>query len=99
MINFLRVSGYSLWPEYADGDFVVTAGTSLAGQIRPGNVIVFRQADYGIMIKQVQRIDENGIFVVGTHERSADSRDFGAISRGAVIGKVIWHIKKERKKE
>jgi phage repressor protein C with HTH and peptisase S24 domain len=92
MINLLRVSGYSLWPSYRDGDFVVTAGTLLAGPIRPGDVIVFRQPDYGIMIKQVQRLDEHGIFVVGTHERSADSREFGAISRTDVIGKVIWHI-------
>lgn len=94
MINLLRVAGYSLWPGYRDGDFVVTAGTLLAGPIKPGDVIVFRQSDYGIMIKQVQQIDDDGIFVVGTHERSSDSREFGVISRSAVIGKVIWHIKK-----
>ena len=66
---------------YRDGDFVVTAGSLLAGPIKPGDVIVFRQPDYGIMIKQVERLEGDGLFVVGTHERSADSREFGAISR------------------
>jgi len=95
MFKLLKVSGHSLWPLYEDGDYVLIAHPRLAGAIRPGDVLVFRNAVYGTMIKQVERVvpDSNELYVVGTHDGSVDSREFGAISRQAVIGKVIWHIK------
>jgi type IV secretory pathway protease TraF len=48
------------------------------------------------MIKQVERLlpESDEIYVVGTHDQSVDSRQFGAISRQAVIGKVVWRIKR-----
>ena len=47
-----------------------------------------------MMIKKVSRVAEDGkeIYVVGTHENSVDSRQFGAVRKDALIGKVIWHI-------
>ena len=96
MLKLLKVSGHSLWPLYEDGDYVLIVHPRLAGAIRRGDVLVFRNAVYGTMIKQVERVvpDSNDLYVVGTHDRSVDSREFGAISRQAVIGKVIWHIKR-----
>jgi nickel-type superoxide dismutase maturation protease len=96
MLKLLRVSGLSMWPMYEDGDYVLVASPRLAGGIRPGDVVVFSHPAYGVMIKQVERIAPGGddIYVLGTHDRSVDSRQFGAISRRAVIGKVIWHIKR-----
>jgi signal peptidase I len=90
-----RVSGYSLWPLYDDGDYVLALHPTLAGTIKPGDVVVFRHPAYGTMIKQVEHIvpGSNDLYVTGTHERSTDSRDFGAISSRSVIGKVVWHIK------
>lgn len=96
MLKLLRVSGLSMWPMYEDGDYVLVASPRLAGGIGAGDVVVFNHPDYGIMIKQVERIAPGGdaIYVVGAHDHSVDSRQFGAISRQAVIGKVIWHIKR-----
>ena len=96
MLKLLRVSGLSMWPQYEDGDYVLVASPRLAGGIRAGDVVVFRHPDYGVMIKRVERVEPGGddIYVIGAHERSVDSRQFGAISRRAVIGKVIWHIKR-----
>ena len=99
MLQLLKVSGLSLWPLYEDGDYVLIAHlplARLAGGIKAGDVLVFRHPDIGIMIKQVERIlpGSGDIFVVGANERSLDSRNFGAISPQAVIGKVIWHIKR-----
>jgi type IV secretory pathway protease TraF len=47
------------------------------------------------MMKKVERVvpDRDEIYVVGTHGNSVDSRQFGAISTKALVGKVIWHIR------
>jgi nickel-type superoxide dismutase maturation protease len=95
MFKLLKVSGSSLWPLYQDGDYVLVAPPVLSGGIRRGDVLVFRHPAYDIMIKLVERILPGGqLFVVGAHEQSIDSREFGPISRKAVIGKVIWHIRR-----
>jgi nickel-type superoxide dismutase maturation protease len=95
-LQLMKVSGNSLWPLYQDGDYVLAAHPALAGNIKPGDIIVFRHPGYNTMIKQVERVlaDSGEIFVIGTHDRSVDSRQFGAISRRSVLGKVIWHIKR-----
>lgn len=95
MFKLLKVSGQSLWPLYQDGDYVLVAPLFLSGGVRRGDVVVFRHPVYDIMIKQVERIlPGNQLFVVGIHDKSVDSREFGPIERKAVIGKVIWRIKR-----
>lgn len=66
-----------------------------SGKIRAGDVIVFRQPGYGTLIKRVRRVlDEDRAFdVSGSQIQSADSRNFGAVPRERVFGKVIWHIR------
>jgi type IV secretory pathway protease TraF len=68
----------------------------LFSKSRQGDVIAFRHEAYGTMIKQVQAVssDKDEIHVTGTQENSIDSRQFGPITTEAVLGKVIWHIRK-----
>ena len=97
MLKIIKVTGTSLSPEYKDGDFVVIATSPLfLRQLKTGDVIVFRHAAYGTLIKKIGRIlPESGeYYVVGTNESSLDSRRLGPIAHTKVTGKVIWHIKK-----
>lgn len=95
MLKLLKVSGQSLWPLYQDGDYVLVAPPFLSGGVKRGDVVVFRHPVYDIMIKQVERIlPGNQLYVVGIHDKSVDSREFGPINRKAVIGKVIWRIRR-----
>jgi signal peptidase I len=97
MFRLLKVTGDSLYPVYRQGDFVlVTKIPFLLNSIRRGDVIVFKHSAYGVLIKRVERVlaDRSAYYVVGAHENSVDSRQFGLVSRGAVVGKVIWHITK-----
>jgi nickel-type superoxide dismutase maturation protease len=96
MCKLLKVSGLSLWPQYHDGDYVLVAPPLWAGGLRPGNIVVFHRPDNGhTTIKQVEHIlGDDTLYVVGTGEHSVDSRQFGPISRKALIGKVIWHFKR-----
>lgn len=97
MLRLLKVTGNSLTPDYQEGDFV------LVGKIpfffaapRPGQVIAFHQPGYGLLIKRVERVNDEGLIVTGTRLESIDSRTFGEVRPSDVIGKVIWHIRKPR---
>jgi type IV secretory pathway protease TraF len=99
MFKVLKVSENSLSPVYQEGDYVVISTIPLLfGAPRRGDVVVFRHAVYGTLIKMVEAVAPGGeeLRVVGTHADSVDSRHFGPISRQDVVGKVIWHIKKPK---
>lgn len=97
MLKFVKISDNSLLPEYQEGDYVLIAKIPfLLGSLRRGDVVVFRHPLYGMMIKKVSRVAGDGkeIYVAGTHENSVDSRQFGAVRKDALIGKMVWHIGK-----
>jgi len=97
MCRILRISGESLAPDYRHGDFVLVSKIPLLFRLpRPGEVIAFRQPGYGLLIKRVARLapQGGGLFVVGAQPQSVDSRQFGEVLPGQVIGKVIWHIRR-----
>jgi signal peptidase I len=96
MFQVIKVENDSLTPEYQEGDFVLVVKIPFfLRSIRPGDVVVFRQIAYGQMIKRVERLDAQGelIYVRGSHAESQDSRHFGPVPRGDLVGKVIWHIR------
>jgi signal peptidase I len=98
MLRLLKVTGYSLEPTYHEGDFVfVSKIPFLFVPPQPGDVIAFHQPGYGVLIKQVGQLstESDDLYVTGTHPDSVDSRQFGPVHRGDVLGKVIWHIPKK----
>jgi signal peptidase I len=98
MLRLLKVRGHSLFPDFREGDYVLAAGVPFpSGKIRAGDVVIFRQPGYGTLIKRVQKVSEKDCTyeVRGTQVNSADSRNFGPISRDQITGKVIWHIRQK----
>ena len=98
MFRLLKVRGHSLYPEYRDGDYVLTARVPFpSGKIKSGNVIVFRQPVHGLLVKRVQEVLDDGSAyeVRGTQIDSTDSRNFGPVPISQVLGKVIWHIRQK----
>ena len=99
MIQILKVTGESLSPSFLEGDFVVVSKIPFVlRRLKSGDIVVFRHPVYGTMVKQVEHISPDGeeISVIGTHPGSTDSRQFGPLWRGMLVGKVIWHIRKHR---
>jgi signal peptidase I len=100
MLRVFWIKGDSLYPEYRNGDYVITAWSPLAfKRLKLGDIIAFKHPQYGLLIKQVTHIDrETGMLEVqGTILESIDSRSFGPIPMHSVLGRVIWHIKAPRK--
>ncbi len=95
MFKIIKVTGHSLWPEYREGDYVLLRTRPFFFRLKPGDTIVFEQAAYGTMIKKIDRIDYNLVYVVGTHADSVDSRQFGPIPLEDIRGKVIWHFRQK----
>jgi nickel-type superoxide dismutase maturation protease len=97
MIRFFRVKGESMLPLLAEGDLVLAADWYwLVGAPRPGDRVVFRHPDYGTLVKLVDevRADKGQLTVRGTRPVSLDSQEFGPIPFDALLGKVIWVVKK-----
>lgn len=97
MFRFYRVTGESLEPLYREGDFVLVCKIpSLFGGVQVGDVVVLRHVGYGILIKIVAEILERdeAFMVAGLHPESTDSRQFGAVGRKEILGKVIWHVRR-----
>jgi nickel-type superoxide dismutase maturation protease len=95
MLRLIKVTGNSLWPEYWEGDFVLIVKIPFSFlRYQVGDVVVFHHPIYGTLIKKVERIQpqDGGLFVVGHHPDSVDSRQFGAVFPPSILGKVIWHI-------
>ena len=62
------------------------------GPIDLGDVVVFKRADQ-FDVKRIQRIQTDGIFVVGDNDlASTDSRSYGLIPHEDVMGTVIMRI-------
>lgn len=96
MLRIIKITGQSMQPELKEGDFVVVAAGPLFFYcLKPGQQVLFTHPEYGLMVKGIERVskDEELVWVRGHHPHSVDSRRFGPVSYGKLVGRVIWTIK------
>jgi signal peptidase I len=97
MFRIIKVSGESMSPEFNDGDYVLLSRLPLIlGMIKINSTLVFKSAEYGILIKKVSDIDRHKgtFFFTGINKNSLTSEKIGAIPRKSILGSVILHFKK-----
>ncbi len=59
-------------------------------KVRVGDLIILKK-DRKEMVKRVQKISGNEVFVVGDNKKmSTDSRHFGPVKQNQIIGKIIY---------
>lgn len=84
-------------PLLADGDLVLAVDWYwLVGDLRQGDQVVFRHPVYGTLVKLVDEIrPAQGVLTVrGTRPVSLDSQEFGPVPVSAVLGKVLWRVRR-----
>lgn len=92
----VAIEGASMEPTYRDGDWLIVAR---GGSHKPDDcVVIERQERPGIfLIKRLIRIDGAKYWVEGDNKTaSTDSRQWGALERNEIIGKVLFRYKKAR---
>ena len=89
MLRIFKISGDSLYPLYKHGQRVLCRKILKHSQIKIDDTVVFKKAQYGLMIKTVKNIDKNGYHVEGTNPYSIDSRNFGRLSMEELEYKVL----------
>jgi phage repressor protein C with HTH and peptisase S24 domain len=89
MIKLFKCEGNSLFPLYKDGQIVFCIKTR---NPKVGDVVVFYQKMYGMMIKKIERIQDDNYYLVGTNADSIDSRNFGFIPKDDIKYKVLFKI-------
>jgi nickel-type superoxide dismutase maturation protease len=86
-----RVEGISMMPLLKPEDEVLIA-SSASIPLNAGDIVVARHPHRTdlVIVKKIEAITSGGQFVLAglNSEESTDSRDFGAIDRADVIGKV-----------
>lgn len=55
-----------------------------------GDIVVFKHKTEGLMIKQVTKLDENGLYVQGTSAYSIDSSIFGYLKKEDILYKMLF---------
>jgi len=87
-----RITGDSMEPTLSSGQFVLVEKVSLRFRDpQVSEVIVFKAPVGGELIKRViRKVDQNGYWVEGDNKlRSTDSREFGPITKQAIVGRVL----------
>lgn len=91
MIKLFKCEGNSLFPLYKNNQILLTVKCSFFN-LKVGDVVVFHNNSYGLMIKQIKKIEDDMYYVVGTNPDSIDSRNFGFISKNDIKYKVLFRL-------
>src|SRR4030042_2650999 len=88
-IFLVRVEGESAWPELVSGK-TYFAASFLKPKI--GDFIVFKNPkdQKEILVKKIRSIRKNSYFAEGTLPWAKSSRDFGQVSKGLILGKILF---------
>ena len=92
MFTRFRVKGKSMEPNFREGDFVLV--NRLAYFFRKpkiGDAVIVRHSGM-LMLKRIRKVNGGTIYLAGDSERGSKL----AISKSAVVGKVMFRIKKNQ---
>lgn len=89
-------------PTLLEGDYVICkfygSGNSSGGDApQVGDVVIVdpskEKYSKGLIVKRIGEINGDGYMVYGDNrDESIDSREFGAVSRSEIVGKVIYRV-------
>lgn len=90
MVRVFKIQGDSLYPFLKNGQRVLCIKTFSFFKLNINDFVIFEKKGYGIMVKQIISIEDQGFFVKGTDSHSIDSRDFGLLSKHEIKYKVLF---------
>jgi hypothetical protein len=89
MLHVSRVVGLSMAPTLNDGDFVLALAPRWAGAARPGDIVVVKHAELGIIVKRVSAVAADGaLALAGDNPLSRSPQALGSVPREALLGRA-----------
>ena len=82
-------------PDFLPGDFVIVLRHPWQ-RWHSGDDVVINHPQYGITIKRIYGIEENAVHLTGLHPDSVTPREIGIQPIPAILGKVLYHVRKPR---
>ena len=88
---FYKVVGKSMEPAYKDGSVLWVSKSAVKFGLRSGDAVVaLDPRDRRLILKRVTKVSKEGIFLEGDNStQSTDSRTFGLVPKGNIIGKAM----------
>ena len=78
-------------PSYSHNDFIVCFSRTLLA-VKVGDSVVVDHPQFGSIVKRVQKIKENKLWISGDNPLSTCSEKFGWVPIHQIIGKVILKV-------
>jgi nickel-type superoxide dismutase maturation protease len=89
--RLFKVPDGSMEPGLKSGQYVMVSG--LSKRVKEGDIVVLKHPYRNMhLVKRVKNANNGRYFVLGDNETlfGEDSREFGHVSEGQIIGKVIF---------
>lgn len=88
-IGIYKIAEQSMEPEIELGSYALV--NKWYGKLSVGEIVIVRSPqDDRILIKRIEKISNGSLFLVGDNEgMSVDSRQFGWVDEGNVMGKLV----------
>ena len=97
MWTLFRVRGGSMAPRYLDRDIVTVLRRRWDRRPRPGDVVVARHDDLGVVIKRVDRVAQSGVLHLASLSPLGAAPEYLKIPNAErLIGRVLWRWPRRR---
>ena len=96
LLSRFKISGHSMEPTLLHGQTILVSNISyLFSKPKINDIVALRERKSGIVfIKRIVKVDGEKYFVSGDNKKdSMDSKDFGWIEKGEIVGKVLFKLK------
>lgn len=92
LLGKFKIVGHSMLPFLSPGQAIIVSNIPyFFGKPKKGDLIAFKENNKTI-IKRIQKTHNRRFFVLGDNKQ--DSKKFGWIDEGKIIGKVIYILDK-----
>lgn len=91
MFRVIKVKGQSMLPDIRHGDYLIIR--TFYKKIRIDSIVVIAHQKYGVIVKKVCQILDNGdCLVTSTNPQGISSEEIGHISIQQIIGIKVFHV-------
>ncbi len=93
MLAIYRVHGESMYPKLSGGDYIIA--TRFFFRLKKNDIVVAIHPAYGMLIKRILKIDDNGYWLAGDNPQSVSTEKMGPVTRNQIIGKQLFSIRRK----